>query len=288
MDVTIVADLTNATYHAHPAIGSSGLALVERSPAHYWAQYLDPAREPREATPAMKLGTAWHCAVFEPSEFDNRYTVIPDGLDRRTKEGKALWEAIRATGKEPLSDADMQRVRRMGLAAMAHPAWQVIVEERGGLCESSIFWTDPETGVALKIRPDYAVPPCRLFPNGIIVDGKSCQDAGPAADGFARQAWNWGMDLQAALYVDGFQLAYGTAEPPQFLWLAQEKEAPFATAIYGAGADLIEYGRKRYRSLLPIVAECQRSGQWPGYPSQVVTLALPAWAQNTIQKEVAA
>lgn len=286
MEVTIIAGMESDKYHSLPSIGSSGLALVERSPAHYWAQYLDPNLEPREQTPAMKLGAAWHCAVFEPGEFDDRYTVIPEGLDRRTKEGKELWASILATGKEPLSDADMKRVRRMGEAARSHPALRVIFEQDGGMAESSIFWTDPDTGVALKIRPDYAVAPCKLFPNGLILDGKSCQDAG--SEGFAKNAWNSGMDLQAALYIDGFQRAYQTGEPPQFLWMAQEKEPPFATAIYGAGADLLEYGRKRYRSLLPIVAECQQSGQWPGYPSQVVTLALPAWAQNTIEREVAA
>lgn len=286
MEVTIAASLSNEDYHASSAIGSSGLALVERSPAHYWAQYLDPNREPREQTPAMKLGSAWHCAVFEPGEFDNRYTAVPEGLDRRTKEGKDVWASIIASGKDPLSAADMERIRRMGEAARSHPALQVIFEQPGGAAEQSIFWTDAETGVALKVRPDYAVAPCKLFPNGLILDGKSCQDASP--DGFAKNAWNAGMDLQAALYVDGFQQAYQTAEPPPFLWLAQEKESPFARSIYGANADLIEYGRKRYRRLLPIVAECQQAGNWPGYSVQVHTLTMPAWAHNTIQKEVAA
>ncbi len=278
-------DVTNDDYHAQPHIGSSGLKLLSASPLHYWAQYLDPNRVRTPQTPAMKLGSAWHCAVFEPGEFDNRYVAMPDGIDRRTKEGKALWAELLASGKEPLSAGDMDRVLAMGRAANAHPATQVLFSQPG-LAEASLYFTDPATGVLCKIRPDYMVPPCDLFPNGLIIDGKSCEDASP--EGFARQSWNYEMYYQAALYCDGFQSHFKTRARPEFLWLAQEKEPPYATAIYSATADLVNYGRRKVRPLLELFKRCHESGHWPGYPTAVTELALPAWAVKTVQEAISA
>ena len=282
----IVPDMPNAEYHAHPAVGSSGLKLIAQSPLHYWAAYLDPDRVRREPTPAMRIGTAWHCAVFEPEEFGLRYVEIPSGLDRRTKEGKALWAEIEASGREPMTPETRAQIWSMATNGRRHPVSRVLFEKCAGAAEQSLFWTDAATGVLCKIRPDYAVAPCELFPNGLLVDGKTGEDM--SAAGFARYAWNWQLHIQAAFYADGYQRAMGTKEPPAFVWLAQEKDAPYATAYYSAGADFIEYGRREYRRLLRIFADCRRTNTWPGYPETVTELALPAWAEKQVQEGVAA
>ena len=80
--------MNNEQYHADTsAISASGLKLFMRSPAHYYAAYLDPNRVERQPTPAMRLGTATHCAILEPTRFNAEYAVIPESIDRRTKEG---------------------------------------------------------------------------------------------------------------------------------------------------------------------------------------------------------
>ena len=284
MENTIVADMPNETYHADAAVGSSGLKLIDQSPLHYWAAYLDPNRKPREATQAMKIGTAWHCAVFEPDEFEARYVEIPAGLDRRTKEGKALWEEISASGREPMTPDGWEQIQSMAASARRHPVSRVLFEQCDGVAEQSLFWTDAETGVRCKIRPDYAIAPCKLFPNGLLIDGKTGEDM--SAEGFAKYAWNWQLHLQAAFYADGFRQVYRTAEPPAFMWLAQEKAAPYATALYSGGADFIEFGRRKYRQLLRVYAECRRTDTWPGYPETVTELALPVWAEKQVQEGV--
>lgn len=277
----LIDGLSNAEYHAHPAFSSSGFKLMARSPRHYWARYVDPNRAPSEPTPAMKLGTAWHAAVFERSDFDDRYIALPVGLDRRTKEGKALYEEVLASGKEPLAADTMKQVLAMADAAHAHPAARVIFAQRGR-AEQSIFWTDEATGVPCRIRPDWMVEPCDLFPNGLIVDGKSTEDA--STEGFAKAVWNWSMHFQAAFYADGFQTVFGTLKPPAFLWLAQEKESPYATAVYSANADVVAYGRREYQRLLALYAECKANDNWPGYPTTVGDIALPPWAQRVVDE----
>lgn len=331
----LLAGLSNDEHHADPAIGASGLKLLEQSPLHYWDAYINPEREKREPTLAMRMGTAWHTAVFEPQEFSSRYATghdvhpatkcakllaavlagetrleqlveLPEGLTGTSKEGKALIAEIEADGNTPVTPADhafvlewhpklvgrevmspddMDRIRAMAVAARSHPASRILFSQPGH-AEASIFWRDPETGLRCKIRPDWVVHPCQLFPHGLIVDGKSTEDAsGPE---FARQAFNLEYALQAAWYVDGYQRAMGTDQPPAFIWLVQEKARPFAIAVYSCGDDLLAYGRRKYRRLLRLLARCHATKTWPGYPEAVQPLEVPAWAQKQIDHEAAA
>ena len=60
----------------------SALKAFNRSPNHY-IQYLTG---PRKASKAMAFGSALHCAVLEPDEFDSRYALAPK-LEKRTPAG---------------------------------------------------------------------------------------------------------------------------------------------------------------------------------------------------------
>lgn len=277
----VFPSLSNEEHHADDAVGSSGLKEMQQSMLHYWSKYRDPKRVRKEPTPAMKIGTAWHAAIFEPAKFGDDYIRIPDGLDRRTKEGKQLWSDIEASGKEPLSGDDFDRIVAMTASAAGHPVTEVLFG-LDGRAEVSMFSVDKVTGVRVKIRPDYAVMPCQMFPNGLIVDGKTMEDASPA--GFAKQAWNWGFHFQAAFYSDVFQHVLGTKAPPAFVWLAQEKDAPFATAYYSASTSFVDFGRRQYRPLLDRYAQCLDADVWPGYSRDVQPLELPVWAEKQIQE----
>lgn len=277
-------DMSNEDYHKHLAIGASGLKLLNKTPLHYWARYLDPNREREEPTAAMLMGTAIHCAILEPEQFAKLYTVVPEGIDKRSKDGKALFADIEANGLRPLKPADHKTIIRVRDSALAHPVSKLLFSHTEHKVETSIFWKDRVTGVQCKIRPDFMLPPCAQFPNGLIMDVKSTGDA--SAGEFARQSWNLDMPIQSALYCDGFMEEFKTDAPPPFLWLACEKDAPSACAYYSADAELIAYGRKENRRLLAIYAECLSDNVWPGYPLQITSLELPAWAQKTVQNSL--
>lgn len=246
-------------------------------------------------------------ALTDFDAFNAKYVATPDGVSKTSKEGKALFAELAAEGKTGIEAAklaevtdmvpallgkillnadDLEAVRSMSAAARRHPVSQVLFSLPGGMAENSIFWVDDETGAPCRIRPDYAVPPCPMFPHGLIIDGKSNDDSSPV--GFARNAWNSEMFYQAAFYSDGFQKHFGTAQPPVFAWMSQERDAPYATAFYSAGSDFVDYGRKKYRRLLRTFAACLESGTWPGYPTTVQPLELPGWAVKAIEGEVAA
>lgn len=240
-------------------------------------------------------------ACLSDPEHKERLVSIPDGI-KGSKEGKRLIAELEADRRIPVEDSDFQwimqtyyelagfellpaddiaRVLVMAEAAREHPIGRALFAQPL-VCEASIFTRDRETGVLCKIRPDCMIEPSAVFPNGLIVDGKSTEDA--SAQGFARSVWNYDYALQAAWYVDRFQEHYGTAQPPGFIWMAQEKDLPQATAFYSAGADVIDYGRRQYRALLRVYAACLERGEWPGYPPQVTDLAMPAWAQKAMQE----
>lgn len=278
-----VYSLPNEDYHADFAIGSSGLKRLAVSPLHYWAEYLDPNRV-RKDTAAFAFGRAWHCAVFEPERFETDYVVMPDGLDRRTKEGKALYQELMESGREVLSAADAVTITLMSELAREHPISNVVFNANAehGQAEVSLFAVDPASGVRVKIRPDWMLVPCAAFPNGLIIDGKTTTDASEA--GFARAVWNLEYGLQAAFYTRVFCQVFGTSKRPAFLWLAQEKEAPHAAAYYAAGEDLIAYWDAKIDPLLELYAKCKATDTWPGYSEKVSTLTLPVWAQKQLQE----
>jgi len=68
-----------------------------------------------------------------------------------------------------------------------------------------------------------------------------------------------------------------------FLFVAVEKDAPHAVAVYRADPDVIEIGRKKYRAALQLLKWCQATGNWPAYQpgGEIELISLPRWAANT-------
>ena len=269
MKTGIYSGISNDDYHGGVGVSKSGLDVLARSPLHYWAKYIDPNRERKEPTPAMKLGTAIHTAVLEPDAFAQRHMVAPI-VDRRTKDGKATWDRFiaeaEAAGADLISADDFAICQAISHQVRSHPTARKVFAN--GTAELSAYWTDQETGLLCKCRPDFLGIP-------LIVDLKSTEDA--SAEGFAKSAWNYRYWVQAAWYVDGIEQATGQ-RPEAFVFGAFEKSAPYACAFYFADEAMIDMGRREYRRLLRILADCTAADRWPGYTTDVLPLGVPAWA----------
>lgn len=282
MKTGIYAGIPNAEYHGGPGISKSGLDVIARSPLHFWQQYLNPERERREPTPAMVIGTAIHTAVLEPGDFGKRYVAVPADAPRRPTDAQrnakkpsdetlaaiTWWDDFnaKAEGKEIITLDDAQTCMRIADQVRSHPTARKVFAT--GQAELSCYWTDAETGVLCKCRPDWLNLP-------LIVDVKSTEDA--SRDAFMRSAWNYRYWVQAAWYMDGVEQATGQ-RPDAFIFGAFEKSAPHACAFYFADDAMIELGRQEYRKHLRVYAECLAADRWPGYPTDVLALGLPAWA----------
>lgn len=262
--------MSGAEYHAHPAFSSGFLKRLKQSPMH-----ADHARRnPPEPTAAMTFGTALHTALLEPGRFAAEYVTMPEGLDRRTKEGKALYAELIASGRATITHDESEMIAEMIRAAHTHPEVPGLL--RDGLPEPSIFTT--LHGQPVKVRPDLFLRPCAGHPGGLLVDVKTTGDASPAE--FGRTAWRLGYHIQAALYVDAVHQLTRAPVPPDWMWLAIERDAPHGVALYSADPGLIEIGRREVAELLELAGECTATGIWPGYPTDVEPLQAPAWAMR--------
>ncbi len=257
--MNIITDMTNADYHAHPAVSKSVLDKIAKSPLHARA-YLDGTRD--EPTAAMLFGTALHMAVLEPQRFASEYAVWEG--DRRTKDGKAAYEALLATGATLISAADRDAITAMTASIQQHQVASDLL--KNGQPETSVFWQHPATNLECKCRPDWW-----RQDDGIVVDLKTTDDASPAA--FARSVANYRYHVQAAHYLMGTQAK-------RFIFIAIEKKAPYAVAVYELdGPALLEGHALRERDL-DQYASCLEFGTWPGYAPAIQPLALPRWAIN--------
>ncbi len=255
--------LSMADYRAADAVSKSDLDLIHRSPAHYRQEKDFPS----PPTPAMVWGTMFHTFILEPDVFEAQYAVLPLGIDRRTKEGRAAWDEWQEAnaGKTPIDKPTLAELTAMRDSLHANPYASAALT--GGSPELCFFWDDV---VPCKCRPD-------MVNRGLIIDLKTTTDARP--DRFARSCWEFRYHVQAGFYSYGFERVNG-CQPEEFLFIAVEKSPPYAVAIYRASAAFREQGLREARSDLAVYAECLERDCWPGYPEMVQDIELPYWAQE--------
>lgn len=265
---------TNMDYHADTSrIGKSGLDLIDRAPLIYWQKYLDPNRvRDDDQTPAMLLGSATHCAVFEPLEFAKRY-VVPPKFDRRTNHGKldaANFEA-QFPNHTHLTPEQYESAMRMAEAVNKHPLVGQLLA-LGGVSEFRMDFTDPRTGALCKMKAD------RITPSGIILDLKTTKDASPAE--FAKSCANYRYHVQDAWYSDGFEAATNV-KCEAFIFVAVEAETGIVKP-YTLDLESRQLGREQYSLNLDTYLECKHTNIWPAYGDEISELRLPSWAFKSI------
>jgi exodeoxyribonuclease VIII len=266
--------ISNQEYHAdNSRISNSRLKELAKSPRHYWAKYLDPNRQPEPQTDALLLGQACHTAVFEPHKFDKEFAVKPK-FDMRTTAGKqAAADFQEMNNGKTLITIDMyDNAMRIKSAVRNHDVAKLFLQK--GKAEETFYFTEPESGAPVKIRTDFISESTNY-----IVDLKTTKDASPLA--FGKSAYDYWYHTQAALYLDG--LSFNNVRPDGFLFIAVESSAPYEVALYYADDEAIQLGRQTYMPLLKLFQECQQSGNWPGYSSEVQQLQLPNWALNKLK-----
>jgi len=251
-------DMPAEKYHAVDALSKSMMSKILKSPAHYRAAL----EEHQEPTKSMQMGTAIHTAVLEPQLYSQVVAVIPPDIDGRTKDGKAWKEQHKS--RIHLTHAEDIDVQGVANSVRRHSFWDIIhLPHR---IEASVFAQDDETGVALKARPDLWV----LEP-AILVDVKTTDDATP--EGFSRTVGSFGYHIQAAHYM-------AMTGADSFVFVAVERKAPYAVAIYKLDAEWLQAGANLRRKAISTLHECRALDSWPAYPTATQTLSCPKWVLN--------
>lgn len=266
----IYQGVPNEAYHAGPGVSKSGLWKIHTStPAHY-------RFGERKESKAFDFGEAAHLAILEPEQFEALVYRGPD--DRRGNKWTDAVEFCKIEGKLLLTSGDFDKVLAIRDAVHADAWINSIVTGGDRMVEASGYWTDPDTGLMCRVRPDLYRADLK-----VMIDVKSTASAAPAD--FAKSVVNFGYHAQEGFYTDGWR-ALGQ-EVDAFVFIAWEKEAPFAKAVYELPPSIVEEGRAIIRKTLPVYGECQRTGQWPGYADGVQELSFPKWAYTMIDAPTA-
>jgi exodeoxyribonuclease VIII len=259
----IIRGMSDTDYHAHPGASASRLKAILRSPLHLRAMQDAPLE-----SDALRLGTALHTMVLECDQFVDSYAVTPEGIDRRTKDGKAQYETFVANndGKVFLSAEEARNIVAMTKSINHHPTASELLHGRTET-EVSLFWD--QNGVPCKCRMDAVNGEWRA-----IVDLKTTVDASPNA--WTRSLANFKYHVQAAWYIDAAHKA--GFEVDSVIFIAVEKTYPHAVACYRIDEVSIGEGRRACDRALRMYADCLRTGIYPGYSDGILDIGLSTWA----------
>lgn len=252
-------------YHQNPAMSSHRLMQILRSPAHYKSGLTAP----RKVTTAMAYGHIVHAALLEPKRFIEKCAVEPE-VNKRTKAGKQEleeWQLSLDEGAIICTNEQVEQTRAMIESLDKHPVAGNLL--RTGVAEQSLYFTEKESGVYCKARPDW------LRYDGIVIDLKTALDASYSA--FQRSIANYNYNVQAGMYLTAasevFKCEYHT-----YIFIVVEKEPPWAIAVYVADATVVETGKSKMRDGLNRFVQCTKSGHWPGYQVEAENISMPHWA----------
>lgn len=286
---SMIEQLSNDDYHARPEFSSSQLKDILRSGAHFYSHNIIKEHE-RETKKHLDFGSLAHALFLEPHVFADEFIVVPADAPKRPTEVmlKAknpsadslarieFWENFDAQNgsKTEISQEQLDGANRIVNNLRSLSTFQFMKNEYG-MAEASIFFADPIYGLQLRVRPDWHIPPCKNFPNGLIVDVKTSRDA--RHFGFSKQCGEYGYDLSAVMYREGFQQYYDTEDKPPFIFLVAENTAPFNVKQYKASDLLLSVGEAKYSKAKALLAESLLINEWDGYSKELEDINLPAY-----------
>ena len=269
---------SNETYHANDAVSHSKLELFRRRPISYYRRFIARTVERPEATEAFRIGSAAHCAVLEPDEFRNRYAQRPEGIDRRTKDGKAAFAQFEAenVGKVIIGSDELGDVREMAAAVAHHPlASQLLAAGK-----PELTWrVSPAGSLALQCRTDWFNPTgCELSGGRpYVADLKTVESLdSDAFRNFERACFSFGYHRQAGFYLPLITEITG-APVFDFFFVAVEKVEPFGVAVYRLSDAAIARGQDETITDLVRLQSCLASNTWPNLDPALREIGLPKW-----------
>lgn len=106
------------------------------------------------------------------------------------------------------------------------------------------------------------------------MDYKTTQDASPEA--FQKAAYRYRYPVQAYWYLHG--LGKNGLSGLDFVFIAQEKEPPYAAAVYYADELFLQLGQQEAAADLETLAKCRSTGIYSGYPEEILPLTPPKFA----------
>lgn len=272
---------TRQEYDATQALNYSGSKeLIGKSPAHYQA-YLTAQRE---ETKALRMGRLTHAFVLEPEVVSSRFALLPSEAPK--KPTKAQLEA-----KKP-SEETIANIAWWNKFNADAEGKSVVDDEEWTVCVSvaqSMVATIKKLGLTIKatelmLLVEYCGCPIKVAIDAVaedaegneyLLDLKSTEDASPKA--WLSSARSYRYPLQAHIYRTAYEIFF-KRRIKGVIFIAGEKSAPYLSAPYEFGPELMTYAIADFEQAVSTYKGCVALGEWPGYPSEVTTLDIPSKA----------
>lgn len=227
----------------------SRLKYFRHSAAHYFAaaQLGDEGH-----TKSTLIGSAVHSVLLGGQRVE---------LYEGRRAGKD-WEVFRADNIEALIliASEYDQVMRMVESVRSHPAASALLDRV----------TDRERLIQYKIGSRSCQLQYDARGPGFVLDLKTTRDA--SIEGFERETFKGCYHSQAAWYLDGIEIAESDPTPRSFYLVAVQNSWPYLTTVRDLSIELIDEGRRLYRSWFEQLLVCERLNVWPGYSDNIVPM----------------
>lgn len=269
--VGLYEDISHEEYHGDPAelpSLSSSMAhlLVSKSPLHAWYKHPRLGGGAGESTRAMDRGTMIHKLLLGRGQDFAEIEADSYRTDRaqRQKAGAIADGLIPVLSHELESYQAMATIYRDKLKKRKEP-----IVFSGPTEVTGIFMLN---GVLCRIRLDH------WNRDEVMIDDiKTCKSANPKD--IALSMYNFGSDIQNVLYTSGVGvLIPELADRIRMRFIFLEAEPPYDVVVVELDGAFLDLGQKRVRRAIDTWAGCLSANDWPGYASETLRLAPPAWA----------
>ena len=234
----------------------------------------------------LDVGSLVDCLLLEPELFEDQYRVLPltsedakgneKPFSMQLKAAKELVAKIYAEGHTPIKKDVLDVCKLVVERIKSHPLASKWLD--GSVSQVTVVWTDPDTGVRCKARPD-------ALKADHLIDLKTTECALPNT--FSRIAFNFGYHIQSAMYHDGISFVKNGKYPEEWDMpcsiICAEVAEPYDVVCYTFDQEESLFaGRVQYREALRRYADIKEAGEYKGYSDYNEELKIPQWAISKI------
>lgn len=248
-----VSNIPDKEYFAIPAISSTGIKALLKSPAHFKA-----LENSSFDSKALRIGSATHQILLG----GDNCLVLP-GSSRTTKEAKEIIKNEKS--KTVLTKDEWSTAELVANTLSKTASWQTLMEDAE--CEVS-FVGEYMDGTKAKAKADIV-----KRRNKMIADVKTTSDI----HNFQRSIFNFRYDIQAAWYSRLFSYEFPVES---FLFIAVETAPPYDSRFFVLDEEVIENANEEIDQAIEIYRRCIKTDEWPGYEAEIIEVGLPAWMRK--------
>lgn len=237
----------------------------------------------------LALISFWEDKLAEASEEDGRPgaetikdSVVQSGFSLDKLDGlKQYYAALRASsGFQAIDETNKLIVEIMYSNYKRYGDGILFDLLKHSKREISLYYQDPEYGIAQRIRPD-AMQFAENLGVDTIISVKSTR--AESIGHFAYQSAKLCYELSEGMYLDVASAVTGRDFRCTIMIMVQTVP-PFGIAAFVWNPEDLEIGKYKYRQALQTVLECRESGKYPGYDAYaesghrgLIAMKQPEW-----------